>query len=77
MTFQSALRYDRAALSVIQWMMFQTGVMANQQLTALGFVKSRPELDRPDLEIFCNPVRLDADVWFPLVRPARAARGRA
>ncbi|MEI9964906.1 MAG: GMC oxidoreductase [Caulobacteraceae bacterium] len=44
--------------------------MANQPLTALGFVKSRPDLERPDLEIFCNPVRLDADVWFPVIKPA-------
>ena len=69
-TFQNALRYDKAALSVIQWLLSQKGVMANQPLTALGFVKSRPELDRPDLEIFCNPVRLDADVWFPMIKPA-------
>ena len=64
-TFMSSLRWDKLAFGTLQWMMFKTGVMANQPLTALGFVKSRP-----DLEIFCNPVRLDADVWFPLIKPA-------
>ena len=71
-TFQNHLRWDKAAFSVIQWLISQKGIMANQPLTALGFVKSRPELDRPDLEIFCNPVRLDADVWFPGIKPALA-----
>ena len=69
-TFQNMLRYDKAALGVLQWLLFRKGMMANQPLTTLGFVKSRPELDRPDLEIFCNPVRLDADLWFPLLKPA-------
>jgi choline dehydrogenase len=69
-TFMSALRWDKLAFSTLQWMAFKSGPMANQPLTALGFVKSRPDLERPDLEIFCNPVRLDADVWFPVIKPA-------
>ena len=68
-TFMKELRWDKLALATLRWMAFNDGPMANQPLTALGFIKSRPELDRPDLEIFCNPVRLDADVWFPLIRP--------
>jgi choline dehydrogenase len=69
-TFMSALRWDKLAFGTLQWMAFKSGIMANQPLTALGFVKSRPDLERPDLEIFCNPVRLDADVWFPVIKPA-------
>jgi len=68
-TFQNQLRWDKAAFATLQWLAFNNGMMANQPLTALGFVKSRPDLDRPDLEIFCNPVRLDADVWFPMIKP--------
>ena len=68
-SFQKELRWDKLALATLQWLAFKNGMMANQPLTALGFVKSRPELDRPDLEIFCNPVRLDADIWFPLIKP--------
>jgi choline dehydrogenase len=71
-TYLSALRWDRLARGTIQWRLFKSGAMANQPLTALGFVKSRPELERPDLEIFCNPVRLDAEVWFPLIKPSQA-----
>ena len=68
-TFQNQLRWDKLAVATLQWMLFNKGMMANQPLTGLGFFKSRPELDRPDLEIFCNPVRLDADVWFPMIKP--------
>jgi choline dehydrogenase len=68
-TFMNALRWDKLAVATLQWMAFNNGPMANQPLTALGFIKSRPELDRPDLEIFCNPVRLDADIWFPVIKP--------
>ena len=64
-TFMKELRWDKLALGTLQWLAFKSGPMANQPLTALGFVKSRP-----DLEIFCNPVRLDADVWFPVIKPA-------
>jgi choline dehydrogenase len=70
-TYLNQLRWDRVALGVLQWGLFQSGPMSNQPLTALGFVKSRPELERPDLQIFCNPLRLDAEVWFPLVKPAQ------
>ena len=68
-TFMKELRWDKLAVATLRWMAFNDGPMANQPLTALGFIKSRPELDRPDLEIFCNPVRLDADIWFPLIKP--------
>jgi choline dehydrogenase len=68
-TFMKELRWDKLAVATLRWMAFNTGPMANQPLTSLGFVKSRPELDRPDLELFCNPVRLDADVWFPVIKP--------
>jgi choline dehydrogenase len=71
-TYLSQLRWDRLAFGTIQWRLFKTGLMANQPLTTLGFVKSRPELERPDLEIFCNPVRLDAEEWFPVVKPSQA-----
>jgi choline dehydrogenase len=69
-TFLDQLRWDKLAFATLQWMTTRKGLMANQPLTALGFVKSRPDLERPDLEIFCNPVRLDADVWFPMIKPA-------
>jgi choline dehydrogenase len=69
-TYLKELRWDKVTLAGLQWMAFKSGPMSNQPLTALGFIKSRPELERPDLQIFCNPVRLDAEVWMPYLKPS-------
>jgi choline dehydrogenase len=73
-TFLKELRFDRVVLAGVQWGLFRRGYLASQALSALGFVRSQPELERPDLQIFCNPVRLDAEIWFPGIRPAKGHR---
>jgi choline dehydrogenase len=64
-TFLSRLRADKVAMSVLQWAMFRTGDFATQALTALAFVRSRADLERPDIQLFFNSTRMDAKVWFP------------
>ena len=64
-TFLNRLRADRVALSVLQWALTGKGDFATQALTALAFIRSRPELERPDIQLFFNSVRMDAKVWFP------------
>jgi choline dehydrogenase len=68
-TFLNRLRADRVAMSVLQWALFRTGDFATQALTAVAFVRSRPELERPDIQVFFNSVRMDAKVWFPGLSP--------
>ena len=68
-TFLNRLRADRVALSVLQWALFRSGDFATQALTALAFVRSRPELERPDIQLFFNSVRMDAKIWFPGITP--------
>jgi choline dehydrogenase len=68
-TFLSRLRADRVALSLLQWGLFRGGDFATQALTALAFVRSRPEVERPDIQLFFNSIRMDAKVWFPGVTP--------
>jgi choline dehydrogenase len=68
-TFLSRLRADKVALSVLQWAMFRTGDFATQALTALAFVRSRADLERPDIQLFFNSTRMDAQVWFPGITP--------
>jgi choline dehydrogenase len=70
-TYLNEMRFDRVALGALQWALFNNGPMANQPLTALGFIRSRGELERPDLQIFCNPLRLDAEIWFPALKPSQ------
>ena len=64
-TFLSRMRADRVALSILEWALFKTGDFATQALTALAFVRSRPEVERPDIQLFFNSIRMDAKVWFP------------
>lgn len=68
-TFLSRLRADKVAMSVLQWAMFRTGDFATQALTALAFVRSRTDLERPDIQLFFNSTRMDAKVWFPGITP--------
>ena len=70
-TFLTRLRFDRVALSVLEWAVKGTGDMAQQALTALAFLRTRPEIARPDVQLFFNPVRMDAEIWFPLIKPSQ------
>jgi choline dehydrogenase len=70
-TFLNRLRADRVALSVAEWALFKKGDFATQALTALAFIRSRPDVERPDIQLFFNSVRMDAKVWFPVVRPSQ------
>lgn len=65
------MRLDRMAMSVIRWKLFGTGVVAHMPLACIAFYRSRPELQRPDLEFMVNATGMDARIWFPGVRKAR------
>ncbi len=64
-TFIKQLRFDRAVLSALRWAVLGSGPFATQICSGTVLLKSRPELDRPDIQLLCNPVRLDAALWFP------------
>ena len=65
------MRLDRLALSVIQWKLFHTGMIANLPLASIAFYRSRPDVVRPDIEFMVNSTGMDARVWFPLILPSR------
>ncbi len=46
--------------SVLQYLMFRRGLFANNMLHAGGFVRTLPELERPDLQLIFMPVFRDA-----------------
>ena len=73
-TFDNELRFDRMMLSVARWYLFGTGVVADLPVGAQGFIRTRDDLDRPDLQLLISPVAMDAKVWFP---GWRAPRGHA
>jgi choline dehydrogenase len=69
-TFTNQLRLDRAVLSVLRWGLTGRGPFANQICSGTLLLKSDPSLDRPDVQLLCNPVQLDAHLWFPgLIAP--------
>jgi choline dehydrogenase len=63
--FDSRLRLDRLALSVLQWKLFRNGILARSPLSAQGLVRTSPQFDRPDLQMLVSPVSIFARSWFP------------
>jgi choline dehydrogenase len=64
-TFDARLRADRLALDVLRWLLFRTGPIAGLPVSAQGFVRTSPELKKPDLQMLVSPVSMLARPWFP------------
>jgi len=73
-TFLNELRFDRVVRSVMQWALFGRGAFATQINSCNIIIRTRPELLQPDVQLMCNPVRMDARMWFPIVAPRQAHR---
>jgi choline dehydrogenase len=65
-TFLSQLRFDRAARSVMRWAATGKGPFASQITSGIMMLRTRPELERPDIQLVFLPVRLDAKLWYPV-----------
>jgi len=64
------LRLDRATLAVMRWALFGEGPFATAGTVANIFLRTRPELERPDVQIITMPVHQHAELWFPgITRP--------
>ena len=63
--FGRQLRADRLALSVLRWMLTGGGAPSSAPLSGIAYHKSRPDLERPDLETVFMSTNLAANVWFP------------
>ena len=64
-TFLKELRYDRAALWATQWALFGNGPFATQINSCNVVIRTAPGLEQPDIQLMCNPIRMDAKPWFP------------
>ena len=67
-SFLRALRVDRAGLSVLRWALTGKGAFASQITSGVLMLRTRPELQRPDIQLVFLPVRLDAKLWHPFGR---------
>ncbi len=59
------LRLDHLAVSMAKAVLFGTGFAADPPGGMTAFVKSAPEQDIPDLQLFCSNASLFAREWFP------------
>jgi len=64
-TLTNSLRLDRAALAGLHWLLTRGGMIADMPVTANGFLKTRPELERPDAQCLFQPTMIGAQTWFP------------
>lgn len=64
------LRLDRATLAVMRWALFGKGPFATAGTMANIFMRTRPELERPDVQIIAMPVHQHAELWFPGITKA-------
>ena len=64
-TFLRHLRFDKLVASTLRWAVLGTGPMATQLNSCNIVVRTRPDYDRPDLQVMANPIRFDAKIWFP------------
>jgi choline dehydrogenase len=69
-TFVQQLRFDKLALQFVRYAVTRGGPFGNQVITANAFVRTRPELDTPDMQLFFAPVAFNTRVWMPGIRPA-------
>ena len=67
--FHRDLRLDRLAVNVARVRLFGTGMAASPPSSLTGFVKSRPGLEIPDIQMFFRPMSMTAREWFPGILP--------
>lgn len=65
LTFVNQLRFDRAVKAVAQWYLAGKGPFARQLNSANPLLRSDQRLAQPDIQLFSNPVKLSAHLWFP------------
>lgn len=63
--FTQHLRADRLAFSGLNWLLTGRGFPSTVPLSCIAYYKSRPDLERPDLENIFMAANMAAKVWFP------------
>ncbi|MEC9340341.1 MAG: GMC family oxidoreductase N-terminal domain-containing protein [Pseudomonadota bacterium] len=62
------LRFDRMVGSVLRWLFTGRGAAASMPFGALGFIRTQPDSERPDVELIPSPIGPEARLWFPGLR---------
>jgi choline dehydrogenase len=64
-SFLRHLRMDRAALWTARWLFTGGGAFAVSGNTAGLFARTRPELERPDVQLLYSALPRDSQLWWP------------
>ncbi len=67
-SFDAELRADRLTMAALNWLFFKRGHLATLPVACLAYIRTRPELSAPDIELLMNRVNPEAHVWFPGLR---------
>jgi choline dehydrogenase len=64
-TFLNQIRLDRAVVSGLRWHLLRTGPFATNGTAGHVFYKSRPQLERPDVQMVFSSIANESRLWFP------------
>lgn len=74
--FEAQLRYDRLTFNMVRAALLRSGPATEPLFFGTGFVRSRPDLELPDLQLFFRRYSSSARPWFPpFVKPGPRALG--
>ena len=68
-SLDSDLRLDRIAMTGVRWMLGRSGIGGTIPVSSVGFLRVRPESERPDVEMIFTPTSPLAQPWFPGIGP--------
>ncbi|MGE3246869.1 MAG: GMC family oxidoreductase, partial [Beijerinckiaceae bacterium] len=61
--YLNEFRFDRLAFSALRWMLFSSGPLATQPVASLAYIRTRPELAAPDVELLMNRIDPMTQIW--------------
>jgi choline dehydrogenase-like flavoprotein len=65
LTMLSELRVDHAAWDLLNWALLGRGEYTTQIMGCNAAIRTREGLAQPDMQIYYNPIRMDAGIWWP------------
>jgi choline dehydrogenase-like flavoprotein len=69
--FHLQMRFDRMAVAMVRAWLFGTGPGTVVPGGLHAFIKTRPEIETPDIEFMFRGAATDARLWYPVIRPPR------
>ncbi|HET9628019.1 MAG TPA: GMC family oxidoreductase N-terminal domain-containing protein [Novosphingobium sp.] len=70
LTLNRQLRADRAVLAALSWMVRGDGMVSRPPFSCWQFLRTRPDLSRPDVQSMFSPISPVSRLWFPGIRRA-------